>query len=83
MIITREINLKVSIGLNSNNNYFFIKQEVTILTKEKKVIDGAILAIGEKYLTIKKNNNIISILYENIEKIEDTGWLAGEDIRNS
>lgn len=81
MLITRELSLKVSRDMWGIQDYYWIDENVTILTKDNKVIEGEIISIDEESVTLTNDNSNTTIWYKNIKNIADTDWLDGEDIR--
>lgn len=81
MLITRELSLKVSRDMWGIQDYYWIDENVTILTKDNKVIEGEIISIDEESVTLTNDNGNTTIWYKNIKNIADTDWLDGEDIR--
>lgn len=81
MLISRELSLKVSRDIFGRREYYWIGGEITILTKDNKVIEGKIISIDEESVTLTNDNGNPTIWYEDIKNMADTDWLAGEDIR--
>ena len=82
MIISRQLNLKISRDMFGNTEYYEICDEVTVLCKNNSVYIGEIIDIGRTHLYIRGDDNkTITINYSDIKNIADTNWLAGEDIR--
>ena len=81
MLISRELSLKVSRDMFGRHEYYWIDEDITILTKDNKVIEGKIISIDEETVTLTNDNGNPTIWYEDIKNIADTDWLADEDIR--
>lgn len=81
MLVSRELSLKVSRDMFGRQEYYWIDEDVTILTKDNRVIEGKIISINEESVTLTNDNGNSTIWYEDIKNIADTDWLAGEDIR--
>ncbi|MEG2786433.1 MAG: hypothetical protein RR942_01340 [Romboutsia sp.] len=81
MIIERELYLKVDKDLWGSSTRFWIDEDITILTKDDSVIDGILKEINVDNIIISKDNINFQIYFKNIEKIADTDWLGGCDIR--
>lgn len=82
MIISRDLSLRVVRGLNSITN-FCIGDDITILTKENWVRKGILSEINENHIILKNDDIESIVLFDNIEKIEDTEWLGDTDIRDN
>lgn len=81
MYIERELRLKVSRDILGIQEYYWIDEEVTILTKDNKIIKGTIIFIDEESITLTNDNGNPTIWYNDIKNIADTDWLCGTDIR--
>ncbi|NCI19829.1 hypothetical protein EJM73_09335 [Clostridium botulinum] len=86
MIASRELYLKVVNNGGTGNESYRINEDVTILMNNDCVLRGIIEEIYEKFFTISIISNkkeFIALKYEDIKKIANTEWLAGEDIRDN
>ncbi|MBE1305862.1 hypothetical protein G4W71_17805 [Clostridium botulinum] len=83
MIANRELYLKVINNGGTGNERYHLGEDVTILMNDDWVVSGVIKQIYETFLTLSSANQYITLEYENMIKIANTEWLAGEDIRDS
>lgn len=81
MVISRDLSLKVITGICCNVKNFYIGEDISILTKYDEVFVGILKDINLDNLIIETNTNDTIVYFKDIEKIEDTDWLGGEDIR--
>lgn len=79
MHISRELNLKVIKGFDTT--YYFLGEDVTILTKDDTVIQGEIIGIYDWALTVRNDANYYRVNFDSIEKIVNTEWLGDSDIK--
>lgn len=83
MVISRDLSLRVITGINCNVKNFYIGEDISILTKYDEVFVGILKDINLDNLVIETNTNDTMVYFKDIEKIEDTDWLGGEDIREA
>lgn len=81
MVISRDLSLRVITGIDCNVKNFYIGEDINILTKYDEVFAGIVKDINLDNLIIETNTNDTMVYFKDIEKIEDTDWLGGEDIR--
>lgn len=83
MVLSRDLSLKVIQGICCNISHYYIGEDITILNKSNEVIEGTLRDINVDNIIIENNSNDTIIYFKDVEKIADTDWLAGEDIRDN
>lgn len=81
LLINRELSLKVNRDIWSANEYFWIGEDITILTKCNEVLTGLLKDINVDNIIIECHNKDTIIYFKDIKNIADTEWLCDTDIR--
>lgn len=83
MIVKRELSLKVIDNMfTMPTYYYYLNEDVTILTNDNEVFEGKITSIEKLHLSLMdKEEGLVIIKFENIKKVANTDWLCGSDIR--
>lgn len=83
MIANRELHLKVIDNGGCGSQYYTINENITVLMNNNNIIIGTIQQIEDEYLSICNNDKgLINLKYKDMNKIANTNWLGGEDIRD-
>ncbi|EKS4345030.1 hypothetical protein QB607_003033 [Clostridium botulinum] len=86
MLASKELYLKVMNNGGTGNEYYRLDEDITILMNNDCVLRGIIKQIYGNFFTISIISNkkeFITLKYEDIKKIANTEWLAGENIRDN
>lgn len=82
MIVSRELSLRVIKHMFTTPSYYYINEDVTILTSDNEVFQGEITSIEKLHLSLNdKEEGLVIIKFENIKNIANTDWLGDSDIR--
>jgi len=86
MLASRQLYLKVMNNGGTGNENYRLDEDITILMNDGSILRGIIKQIYGNFFTIPNINNkkeYSTLKYEDIKKIANTEWLAGEDIRDN
>lgn len=69
MIVKRELSLKVIDNMFTMPTYYYLNEDVTILTNDNEVFEGKITSIEKLHLSLMdKEEGLVIIKFENIKK---------------
>ena len=69
MIVKRELSLKVIDNMFTMHTYYYLNEDVTILTNDNEVFEGKITSIEKLHLSLMdKEEGLVIIKFENIKK---------------